>query len=68
MFEITWTTDEAADSMVDFVCCGPSSDGEMVTDHKMMFRGGKGTLYEFDVTSKDAAGNSSVDGPYMHQN
>jgi len=67
-FEITWATDEASDSMVDFACCVPSSDGEMVTEHKMRFRGGKGTLYQYTVTSTDADGNSSMSGPHMHQN
>ena len=70
-FEITWTTDEAADSMVDFACCGPMSDGALVTQHGMTFRGGKGTLYEYTVTSTDAAGNSTTDpeaGFYTHQN
>ncbi len=68
-FEITWTTDEAATSMVTFTCCGDMSDDALVTGHSVTFRGGKGTLYEYTVTSTDAAGNSSTDeGPYFHQN
>ena len=68
-FEITWTTDEPATSVVTFTCCGPTSDGALVTQHGRMFRGGKGTLYEYTVTSTDAAGNSTTDeGPYFHQN
>jgi thermitase len=68
-FEITWTTDEPADSMVTFVCCGPTSDGALVTQHGMTFRGSKGAVYQYTVTSSDATGNSTTDeGPYFHQN
>ena len=67
-FEITWDTDEPATSMVTFTCCGPTSDGALVTQHGMTFRGGKGTRYEYTVTSTDAAGNPSMAGPFMHQN
>ncbi|MEE8567311.1 MAG: S8 family serine peptidase, partial [Anaerolineales bacterium] len=67
-FEIKWTTDEAADSMVTFVCCGPSSDGEMVTQHSMTFRGGKGTEYHYTVTSTDASGNSTKSASFTHKN
>ncbi len=67
-FEITWATDEAADSMVTFVCCGPSSDGEMVTQHSMTFRGGKGTEYHYTVTSTDASGNSTKSASFTHKN
>jgi thermitase len=67
-FEITWVTDEAADSMVSFVCCGPSMDDALVTQHGMTFRGGKGTLYQYTVTSTDASGNSTTSAPKMHQN
>ena len=68
-FEITWTTDESATSMVTFTCCGDMSDDALVTGHRMTFRGGKGVLYQYTVTSTDATGNSTTDeGPYFHQN
>ncbi len=68
-FEITWTTDEPATSMVTFTCCGDMSDDALVTGHRMPFRGGKGVLYQYTVTSVDATGNSTTDeGPYFHQN
>ena len=60
-FEITWTTDEPADSVVTFVCCGPTSDDALVTQHRMTFRGGKGALYEYSVTSTNAAEKSTTD-------
>ena len=68
-FEITWTTDEPATSMVTFTCCGDVSDDALVTQHGMTFRGGKGTLYVYTVTAVDATGNLTIDeGPYFHQN
>ena len=67
-FEITWTTDEAADSMVDFACCGPMSDDTLVTQHGMTFRGNKNVGYDYYVTSTNAAGLSTMAGPFYHQN
>ena len=67
-FEITWTTDEAADSMVDFACCGPMSDDTLVTQHGMTFRGNKNVGYDYYVTSTNAAGLSTIAGPFFHQN
>ena len=67
-FEITWTTDEPATSIVTFTCCGDVSDDALVTNHRLTFRGGKGVQYEYTVTSADGAGNSSMAGPFFHQN
>ncbi len=67
-FEITWTTDEPATSMVNFTCCDPMSDGALVTSHRMTFRGNKNASYVYTVTSVDAAGNSSRSASFMHQN
>jgi len=67
-FEITWTTDDPATSMVNFTCCDPMSDGALVTSHRMTFRGGKGTEYQYTVTSTNAAGLSNMAGPFFHQN
>jgi hypothetical protein len=67
-FAITWTTDEDADSVVTFDCCGATSDGEMVTQHRMTFRGSKGFLYRYRVTSTNAAGYSTTSAFYTHQN
>ena len=67
-FEITWTTDELATSMVTFTCCGDMSDDALVTGHRMTFRGSKNVGYDYSVTSVDAAGNSSTEGPFFHQN
>jgi thermitase len=67
-FEITWTTDEAADSMVDFACCGPMSDDTLVTQHGMTFRGNKNVGYDYYVTSTNAAGLSTIAGPFFYQN
>lgn len=67
-FQITWTTDIPADSTVSFTCCGEFSDAALVTSHSMNFRGQKGQLYEFHVSSTSAEGLSSTAGPFQFQN
>jgi subtilisin family serine protease len=67
-FVITWTTDEPASSVVTFSCCGIYSDGALVTNHSMGFRGSKGTTYDFRVSSTDAAGNQSTSDIYTYSN
>lgn len=66
-FRITWTTDVAADSQVNFTCCGTYGDSSLVTSHSMSFNGTKGLLYEYFVTSTNAGGTSTA-GPFTHQN
>ena len=67
-FEITWTTDIPSNSEVTFSCCGTYTNSTMVTSHQMSFNGSKGVLYEFFVTSRDADGNATTEGPFYHQN
>jgi len=67
-FEISWTTDVRADTVVTFSCCGTFSNSQLVTDHNMQFNGGRGTAYEYYVSSTDANGSSSTAGPFIHQN
>ncbi len=67
-FEVRWDTDEPANSVITFSCCGTYSDPALITSHAMDFRGTKGALYEFTLTSTDAAGNSTTAGPFFHQN
>jgi thermolysin len=67
-FQISWTTNVAADSAVTFTCCGTYSNSSLVTSHAMSFTGSNGVAYEYYVTSKDAAGHSSTAGPFVHQN
>jgi serine protease len=67
-FEITWTTDEPATSVVIFTCCGTHSDSTLVTNHRMTFKGRKGVTYEYWVSSADAAGNQATAGPFYHNN
>ena len=67
-FTITWSTDEASDSQVDFTCCGAFTDGAMTTSHSMGFNGSRHATYEYWVTSADAAGNVATEGPFIHQN
>ncbi|UCC89143.1 MAG: M4 family metallopeptidase [Anaerolineales bacterium] len=67
-FEITWDTDEPADSQVTFTCCGTYTDSALGTSHRMVFNGQKNVTYEYFVGSTDADGNKSTEGPFSHQN
>ena len=67
-FEISWTTDVPADSVVMFSCCGNYSNSTLVTSHKMQFSGSVGFDYVYYVKSTDADGHSSTAGPFHHQN
>ena len=69
-FEITWATDEASNSEVRFTAgaTGTFTDSVMTTSHKLTFSGKSGTLYQYYVSSTDAAGNKSTAGPFNHQN
>jgi thermolysin len=67
-FRITWTTDVPADSAVTFTCCGTYTNASLVTAHTMQFNGSNGAAYEYYVTSKDAQGRSTTEGPFTHQN
>ena len=69
-FEISWSTDEASDSVIVFTggASGTFTDANMVTSHKMSFSGKSGVLYTYTVSSTDAAGNKNSAGPFTHQN
>lgn len=68
--DITWTTDEAADSTVDYgttsgAYSGATSDEALVTGHKISLTGlSSNTTYYYRVRSKDAAGNEATSGEY----
>lgn len=65
-FEITWQTDEPANSEVIFDCCGTFKGEALVTSHRLGFRGQKGFVYTFTVRSTDASGNSSTSDPISY--
>ena len=67
-FKISWTTDEPSDSTVNFTCCGTFTNSSLVTSHSMTFNGSIGASYTYYVTSTDASGNSTTEGPRTHQN
>jgi bacillolysin len=67
-FQITWTTDVASDSEVIFTCCGNYTNSSLVTSHKMQFNGSIGAAYDYFVSSTDAGGKTSTEGPFTHQN
>ncbi len=63
-FTIFWTTDEPADSYVDFEGYGAYGDDELVNSHSLSFTGQVGSTYTLTLESTDAAGNKGKDGPY----
>ena len=69
-FEITWATNESSSSEVRFTSgtTGTYTDAVMTTTHKMTFSGKSGTVYQYYVSSTDAAGNKATAGPFTHQN
>jgi len=67
-FRITWTTAEPATSRVAITGGDVYSDSALVTSHSISLKGTRGVLYEYYVTSVDAAGNSATAGPFYHQN
>ena len=71
---ITWTTDELADSQVSYRLANQdtwvtATDNELTTSHTVTLRGLiSETPYEFQVTSRDEAGNEFTDsGPYFFE-
>jgi len=68
--EITWTTDEAADSQVQFRATGTAQwsqttlQPDLVTEHvvELIGLGAQRKTYQFRVRSRDAAGNLTVSG------
>ena len=69
-FEITWATNELSTStiVIDGDLSGTYTDNTLTTNHRMTFRGSKGTMYTYDVKSKDAAGNEGMVLNKTHQN
>jgi len=64
---VTWTTDEPADSLVEYRVLGSTgaystaSDSALVAAHSIVLTGlTPGTDYEYRVTSEDAAGNPAT--------
>ncbi|MCH9646851.1 MAG: M4 family metallopeptidase [Deltaproteobacteria bacterium] len=69
-FSISWTTNEASDTVITFIggASGTFSDNSLVTSHSMNFNGATaGTVYTYNVSSTDAAGNTATAGPFTHQ-
>ena len=63
---ITWTTDEASDSEVNYgtttLLGSPASHAEMVTSHSVTLTGlSEETTYYFEVQSTDASENTATD-------
>jgi hypothetical protein len=65
---ITWQTDEPADSTVSYGTTGAYEDGVvgnplLVTEHSIVLTGlSASTLYHYDVGSTDSSGNSASSG------
>jgi len=67
---ITWTTNEASNSQVEYRVQGTSTysattiNSSLVTSHSMTLSGlTAGTVYEYHVISDDAAGNTATSTP-----
>ncbi len=61
---IIWDTDEASNSSVSYDTSTKDSSN-LVTSHSITLSGlSPDTLYDYNVTSCDAAGNCNTDGPY----
>ena len=67
-FQITWTTDVPSDSVVIFTLYGSYTNSSLVTSHKMQFNGSIGASYGYSVSSTSADGQTSMVGPFTHQN
>lgn len=61
---LNWITNEPATTWVDFDCCGPYGNDDLVTNHVMTFTVSRGYTYYFQFRSADAAGNSTTTGSY----
>ncbi len=68
--QITWTTNEASDSRVEYRKSGTSAyqsttlDATAVTSHSVALQGlAPQTAYQYHVVSSDAAGNTSTSSP-----
>ncbi len=64
-FTIYWTTNEPADSYVDFEGYGSYGDDALLNAHSLSFTGQEGATYTVTLESTDAAGNKGTDGPYQ---
>lgn len=63
-FTIQWTTNEPADSYLNFDDYGAYGDSALTTSHSITLTGSRGYTYYFDIESTDADGNKTVDGSY----
>jgi serine protease len=69
-FQITWTTNEPANSEVTFTggTTGTFTSSGLRTSHSMQFKGSRNVVYTYYVSSTDAAGNKATVGPRTHHN
>ncbi len=65
-FEVTWRTNENTTGIVTFTCCGEVRDDSLTAQHRVTFRGKRNVVYEYYVSSTDAAGNTATVGPFIH--
>ena len=70
-FTVMWTTDEPADSLVQYGPAGETlaqfyHDGALTTEHLATIRGLEAeSTFEFTISSTDLAGNSTGDGEVL---
>jgi subtilisin len=69
-FEVRWTTNLPATSVLQFTAGGSGTFTEttLKTEHRMSFRGTKGATYTFVLSGAAADGTTADSGPWVHQN
>ena len=63
-FTVQWTTDEPADTWLNFTDYGLVGDDSLVTSHSLSLRGSEGATYSFTLQSTDASGNLATSDLY----
>ncbi len=63
-FTIEWTTNEPADTWLNFEEYGRYGDDALTTSHSITLTGATGNTYYFQIESADEAGNQASTGTY----
>jgi serine protease len=63
-FTIQWTTNNAANSYVEFEQYGVYGDELLTTSHTLRFSAEEGMSFDFNILSTDADGSTAEDGPW----
>jgi serine protease len=64
-FTVQWTTNEIADSYIDFDEYGVYGDDDLNTRHTLRFQAQQGMTFVFSLLSTDEQGNTAESGPWQ---